>query len=265
MNKQHANKQHIVEDAPSLHVPHLGWEDYDSLNRQTAYNHSAVKRAQACGCFRCGSTFASNEISAWLAEDDGEDSALCPYCETDAVIVGTETHPLSTALLSLLYTHWFSSEYKERLKKATYVPDASSREDYLRKGVPFLLACDPNVEVVGEIRLFPLALDTDENGECYINENYESKLGKTAHHWKSGIVSVYLTREDPAAGDVHFITSTEEVLPYEPWSDSEMALVGRLVRRYGDALKGVFIESGVGKMKLIVDRSLCQPATTIRE
>lgn len=107
-----------------------------------------------CGCFHCGSTFAASEITDWMPEEDGADTALCPYCGCDTVLYDTEELPVSTALLSSMYTDWFGSEYRERKKAATYVPPFSGYDDYQRRGIVFLLEESPLYQQVGEVELW---------------------------------------------------------------------------------------------------------------
>ncbi len=248
------NKQNVVADAPTLRIPHLSYKDRVAFNRQTAFNRPQVEHARACGCFRCGSVFDGHDVTSWLKEDDGEDTALCPYCKTDAVVVGMNEFPLSTALLSVLYKHWFADEFKERVKTATYAPRFSDMDDYLRRGVPFLLAVDPTVEVVGEISLFPLEIMDDTWGNVHDNEVFDRAMGKIYSRWRGGTVFVRTDSEYPGSGDVQLITADGEILPYESWSGKEMHLVGQLVKQYGDGFKGVIVGGGNSNMKLIVDR-----------
>lgn len=257
--------RHVVEDASTLQIPHLSYEDHVTLNRQTAFNRTQVERAAACGCFKCGSTFAGRDVTSWIEEADGEDTALCPYCETDAVIVGTDEHPLSTALLSLLYKRWFSEEFKERVKTATYAPPFSDMDDYLRKGVPFLLAVDPDVEVVGEIGLFPLEIMDDSWGNVHDNDVFAHAMGEISHRWRGGTVYVRTNDRYPGSGDVRLVTADGGALPYEPWSGGEMDLVGQLAKKYGDALKGVIVGGSGASMKLIVDKRLVDPRGTEKD
>ena len=39
-----------------------------------------------CGCFYCEQTFLPKEITEWIKERDGGESALCPKCEIDSVL-----------------------------------------------------------------------------------------------------------------------------------------------------------------------------------
>jgi NAD-dependent SIR2 family protein deacetylase len=46
-------------------------------------NIETVQKSKTCGCFYCQKTFSSESILKWV--DKGL-TALCPYCETDAVV-----------------------------------------------------------------------------------------------------------------------------------------------------------------------------------
>jgi len=81
------------------------------LNRQTAFNRSMLEGADRCGCFHCGEMFSPEDIVDWVVEDDGhEDSAVCPFCGVDAVVVGTATYPLDPRALERLRHFWFRRE-----------------------------------------------------------------------------------------------------------------------------------------------------------
>lgn len=64
----------------------------------------------------------ASEITGWMPEEDGADTALCPYCGCDVVLYDTKEFLPSTALLSSMYMEWFKSEYQERETVATYAP-----------------------------------------------------------------------------------------------------------------------------------------------
>lgn len=104
------DERDIIEAAPDSEHPHLGFRDKFELNEQSAYNRSVIENSPRCGCFHCESIFSGSDVKQWLSESDGEDTALCPYCGVDAVIIGSDTFPLSTALLAGLHLLWFKEE-----------------------------------------------------------------------------------------------------------------------------------------------------------
>lgn len=100
----------IVRDAPGTPAPCVTWHDKQMLNRQTGFNRSLLEAHEMCGCFHCRRRFPTSLVTDWMTEDGHEDTGVCPYCGTDALIVGTEDFPLSTSLLTQLRNEWFSQE-----------------------------------------------------------------------------------------------------------------------------------------------------------
>lgn len=252
----------IAEDPPQTKVPSLSYDDYDVLNRQTAFNRAFVDATDRCGCFHCGSTFAGSEIATWMAEEEGDDTAICPVCGADAIVVGTDTLPLSTALLSHLYCHWFSSEFEERKARVTYVPHFAGFDDYNRKGIPFLYAEDDLFEVVGEIMLFPLNMTFDDTWfalETPVTEDDgggDDEEGKASDDGEpvGGIIDIDVwSEEGDLFREIRFIDAAGKILAFEPWSSKEASLIRRFYDRYGSRLKCLVKDPGFGKMTLVVE------------
>lgn len=243
----------VMEDDMSVKIPCLGYEDECVLNRQTAFNKSLLQEHQKCGCFHCGSTFREADIKEWLKEEEGEDSALCPYCGVDAVIVGTRKFPLSTALLTSLFMRWFSEEYKERKNSATEAPPFSNHDDYLRKGVPFHFSRGEG-EIVGEVDLW-----VDSVFDSMWNEEFDDDIPVSEEGLKSsqegGIVSVKAYFDDDGCYVCEIRDNLRRSLPYEPWTGAQQDLLLGLTEKYGDELKGIIDSGGFGsKMRLFVNR-----------
>lgn len=245
--------KNIIEDESFMEIPHISLKDKYLLNRQTAYNKSLIQGSGGCGCFHCGSIFEESDIGEWILEEDGEDTALCPYCGIDAVIVGTIELPLSTALLSQLFMEWFSSEYEELQKKATKMPSFSDCDDCLRKGAPFRLGCGGE-EIVGEINLwvdsvFNSVWNKEFHDEMPVKED-DISLSNAG-----GIVCVRAYFD----GDGSYVCEIEDasgrLLPYKPWSGTAQDLLLKLTQQYGGKLKGIISNGGFGcQMRLFVDR-----------
>lgn len=247
---------HIVPDKPSVLVPHLHYEDKDVFNRLTAYNRTVLgkRHARQCGCFRCGSRFRADEISKWMHEEDGDDTALCPYCGTDAVIYGTAKFLLSAALLSQLYMSWFEEEYRERQKRALLIPDYSSEKAFLQKGIPFLLKDERFVQFVDEIELKPAKI-------WYYLQGYHAYAGALANcvakfEDKNDRCLVKLRAFTDVDGcpRVDFTNTKEGHLPFEPSTEDELRRVRALIQQYGKELHGVIEDRATRKMKLYVAR-----------
>ncbi len=57
-----------------------------------------LKEENLCGCFYCLEIFHPSEIEEWI--DNNESTALCPYCETDAIIGQNSGFPVAKEFLS---------------------------------------------------------------------------------------------------------------------------------------------------------------------
>lgn len=60
--------------------------------------------ASSCGCFHCLNIFNSSEIKEWT---DDNDTAICPYCQTDAVLSETDGIIIDKELLEKAKKYWF--------------------------------------------------------------------------------------------------------------------------------------------------------------
>lgn len=256
-------RRHVITDDTSVDVPHLSYMDKHALNCLTAYGRPAIEgSSRCCGCFHCGSSFEASAITDWMPEEDGADSALCPYCGCDTVIYETKEFPLSTALLSSLYLDWFSAEFKERKKTATYVPSFSTYDDYLRRGIPFLMEQRASDEVVGELDLF--RVDAPGNATGFMHKDAGAWVAEElAEDEPGGSVRFVIHREgrDFADGDETIRVNTYfelidgfcKRLPYELWSPDQERCVLHLDEMYGSRLRGVILRPNDRTMRLVVE------------
>ena len=257
--------RNIVPDPPSIEVPYLSYEDKDALNRLTAYGRPVLEGTHLrCGCFHCGSTFTGSDVVDWMPEEDSEDTALCPYCGCDTVIYETDAFPVSTALLSRLYAHWFASVYKEREKAATYVPAFSDDADYDRRGAPFLMESRAGDTIVGKIELF--YIDDLGNATGFMHEDDSAWQAKDlAGDEPGGMVKIVVHRggRDFALEDENirvgtyfeFIDELGRRLPYELWSPDQEDCVLNLVEKYGSKLRGVILSPSGRTMRLVAKKA----------
>lgn len=70
-------------------------------------NRQEVKKSDTCGCFYCRKMFVPKEIKNWIIDDKG-DTALCPYCQIDAVIGNASGFEINKKLLEELYNKYFT-------------------------------------------------------------------------------------------------------------------------------------------------------------
>lgn len=244
----------IIPDDSAMSIPKDADIDFWYLNTQTAYNRRVVEQTNKCGCFHCGSTFAGNNVVQWHHEDDGDDTALCPYCGEDAVIVGTDELPVSTALLVKLYQDWFKQDYWKRISTATDMPNFTSYDDYFRKGIPFRLKVDGNKKIVGAVQLFPITMIENGGYDSRDNNVFPDGMGGLATNYPGGIVKVKAYRDEQGHFISDFITQDGVKLPYAPWLDTEQDVLLDLTQTYGDRLKGIITVPGTDQaVRLFVD------------
>lgn len=77
-----------------------------------AYGHSInneeeLNNSNKCGCFYCLRIYNPKEIKEWVEEKSGTKTALCPYCDIDAVIAESSDYELCEELLEYMYNIWF--------------------------------------------------------------------------------------------------------------------------------------------------------------
>ncbi|WP_251197448.1 hypothetical protein [Anaerotardibacter muris] len=264
-------RTNIIEDAPTTIVPSLDFEAKHELNKQSAFNRDIIKDAGYCGCFHCGSSFKASEVQDWLKEQHGKDTALCPYCGVDAVIIGTEEYPLSTALLAKLYVEWFEKEYEKANEEGNSIPDYKGFDEFYRKGIPFRIEYDPSIKSVGSIKLFYLGwLDQDlcnctpedpdgslakmlleVNSEDAADSFQASTNEGQSEHGSIISVRAYIDEDDYYYFEM--LDSDGNELPFEPWSGDMEDLILDLTERYGDRLKGLLKSPYSDSLDLVVE------------
>lgn len=250
----------IVEDSPLIEVPSLCFDDYYVLNRQSVCNRGLIEVAGECGCFHCGSRFAGAEIEHWTNEEIGDDTAQCPYCGEDTVVVGTEEFPLSTALLSGLHQFWFREELKALEERANIVPHFAGYDDYARKGIPFLLEVSNQIEVVGSIKLFneDLCLEDCCEPPCSVGDVLEREDAQEADDVRNGrepfggLVNVILVPDECGDCEIRLSDCSGKHLSHVPWSGTEAHFVKGLSLQYGDRLRGIIKNPAFDEMTLVV-------------
>ena len=76
-------------------------------------NHKPeLEQDSVCGCFYCQRVFHPKEITEWLIEKNPADwrgTAVCPYCDVDAVIGESSGFPITEEFLSAMSECWFGS------------------------------------------------------------------------------------------------------------------------------------------------------------
>lgn len=77
-----------------------------------AHKHSSshkteILSGELCGCFYCMQTFHPHEITEWIEENNGEETAICPKCGIDSVLA--DNLPITDKDFSKeMNSYWFS-------------------------------------------------------------------------------------------------------------------------------------------------------------
>lgn len=75
--------------------------NFDKIFRLSLNNKEILSNSKLCGCYHCGHIFSPSEV-AYYTESPTEQTAMCPFCEMDAVIPSTDEFPITEEKLSLL-------------------------------------------------------------------------------------------------------------------------------------------------------------------
>lgn len=78
--------------------------DLKALHQKCYRHRAAVEVSEQCGCFGCLRIFAATEITEWVRRD-ADQTAVCPYCESDTVLPGSEVE-LTPELLAVMGHEW---------------------------------------------------------------------------------------------------------------------------------------------------------------
>ena len=70
-------------------------------------NHEDIARSELCGCFACEKIFFPYEVRDYVLGDDESVSALCPYCEEQAVISDASGYSINKELLEAMRKFYF--------------------------------------------------------------------------------------------------------------------------------------------------------------
>ena len=80
-------------------------EELKDAHRHTIHNRQEVEVSQFCYCISCRTFFKPSEIECYA---DGDDTAICPYCDCDAVIGNACGIRLTDELLERLHDKYFN-------------------------------------------------------------------------------------------------------------------------------------------------------------
>ena len=79
-------------------------DDYQKmLHARSMNNRGALPDSRDCGCFFCIKLFSSHKITDWI----NEETARCPFCNVDSVILESYDYELDEVLLLAMKEYWF--------------------------------------------------------------------------------------------------------------------------------------------------------------
>lgn len=81
--------------------------EYVAAHRHCSANRAAILASRMCGCFHCLKTFAAREVTGWIRELDGSETALCPHCHIDSVLGDAAGIPLTDQFLAHMKQIYF--------------------------------------------------------------------------------------------------------------------------------------------------------------
>ncbi len=80
-------------------APHICAHDHCNSNK------NELKNSKKCGCFYCLKVFSPQIITHFI---DSGNTALCPFCEIDAVIGDASGYSVTKSFLQTMHDYWFS-------------------------------------------------------------------------------------------------------------------------------------------------------------
>jgi len=76
-------------------------------HRHTNNHRRQIEASEACGCFYCLAIFAADEITDWIGEPQGGETACCPRCAVDSVLGSASGFPITREFLHAMRSYWF--------------------------------------------------------------------------------------------------------------------------------------------------------------
>lgn len=84
--------------------------EYDLIvqaHQHSIRNREEITNSEMCGCFYCLAIFRPEDISIFIKERGGTETALCPQCGIDSVIGSASSYSITKEFLSQMYRYYF--------------------------------------------------------------------------------------------------------------------------------------------------------------
>ncbi len=83
--------------------------DYIEAHAHALAHENEITASEGCGCFHCLSVFEPSDIEEWVEEPNSdEQTALCPFCQKEAVIGSAAGYPITVEFLEKMRKYWFA-------------------------------------------------------------------------------------------------------------------------------------------------------------
>jgi hypothetical protein len=79
-------------------------QELSALHQACRSHRELLTTSKICGCFQCLSVFGHFEIRKWIEHGT---TALCPRCDSDAVIGDASRPGLTRKILEEMHKRWF--------------------------------------------------------------------------------------------------------------------------------------------------------------
>ena len=81
--------------------------DYIEAHAHSLEHETEISASDECGCFHCVSVFSPSDIKEWIEEPNSDErTALCPFCDKEAVIGSAAGFPIAVEFLEKMRKYW---------------------------------------------------------------------------------------------------------------------------------------------------------------
>lgn len=88
-------------------TPKYNLDFLSKAHNKSSSHKTEILSGTLCGCFYCEQTFLPNEITEWIDEPKGGQTAICPKCGIDSVL-SSELPITDKEFLNEMNKYWFS-------------------------------------------------------------------------------------------------------------------------------------------------------------
>ncbi|MFC1639036.1 cytoplasmic protein [Patescibacteria group bacterium] len=85
----------------------LTQEQIENAGQLAVRNREQLAESDEAGCYYCRNVFPASEVSNYVIEEDGTETAVCPKCGLDSVLADSAGIELSAENLEQLNEYWF--------------------------------------------------------------------------------------------------------------------------------------------------------------